>query len=325
MPQTGSSGRSDRLLGMLTRPIIQFLALVTVLATASAVTFSQIPSPPQIDDLLVEASKQRDNYIGIFQDLLANETKRFQTFNDDGDAKKRRVVRSNLIIYRLARADDRVVEFRNVLEVDGKPAGRTDQRAQDFFEKLARIEDSAKELERIEDESFRYDPGIRISGLTLFQGVTLAENIRPSINFAIEGTDTIDGDEVIVVAFQQEQPNEYIRVNRGGAPDPAKTAISYEIDGRANEPLNERIRGKFWLDAKTFQIRRELREVTVKPADFPQPVMISRTDATYRPSEYGILTPKLIVHELYQIKRKNKYLSKTSRRPSSILRFQRPT
>ena len=39
-----------------------------------------------------------------------------------------------------------------------------------------------------------------------------------------------------------------------------------EVDG--NPVLNERMRGKFLIDAATFRLWREEREITVQPAGF---------------------------------------------------------
>lgn len=51
---------------------------------------------------------------------------------------------------------------------------------------------------------------------------------------------------------------------------------------------------------------KEIRETTVKPADFPLPVVISRTTSEYRSSEFGILTPAKITQELSRLDRKRK-------------------
>ncbi|MDM7923345.1 MAG: hypothetical protein QUS14_13695 [Pyrinomonadaceae bacterium] len=292
---------------MLARLPAQIFSVAALLLALFAAANAQLA--PMVEDVLKSASAERNRYVEVFQNLLAMETKTFEVFDKDGEVKKRRVVRSNLIVFRLENASDRVVEFRNVVEIDGKPIGDRDERVRTFFEKLSKSKTSENELERIEDESFRYDPDLRISGLTLFQGVALAENIRPAVRFELAGRENIGGNECLVLDYQQTTGSEFIRVNRGNSPHPTKASLSFEIEGKPNELLEERIRGKLWLDAATLQIRKELREVTVKPRDFPGPVVISRTTAVYRDSEFGILTPEKLVNEILSLDRK-RYISR---------------
>lgn len=284
----------------------RFLSAIVLCLTGTAVSVGQTPAPPaSVQEVVVRVAEQREKYIATFQNLMAVETKSFEIFDDDGKVKKRRVVRSNFIIYRLASAEDLVAEYRNVVAVDGKPRDDQEQRTEAFFEKVTKSENSASELDRIEEESLRFDPDIKISGLTLFQAIAVAENIRPSIKFTVTEQNTAAHGQIII-EFEQATQSPFIRVNRGSAPDPKKTSISFEIEGRRNEPLNERIRGSLWVDAVTFQVIKEVRETTVRPADFPLPVVISRTTSEYRSSEFGILTPMNIKQELYRLDRKRK-------------------
>lgn len=284
----------------------RFFAAFALSLFAIAAVSGQTDSPPTaVDAIVARVAAERDNFISTFQNLMSLETKSFTIFGDGGRVKKKRVVTSNFIIYRLASSDDLVAEFRNVLAVDGKPLDNAAGRTEEFFAKIVKSENSQAELDRIEDESLRYDPDIKISGLTLFQAIAVAENIRPSIRFGVKPT-ADESVNVLQIDFEQVSASAYIRVNRGSAPDPKKTSLAYEIEGRKNEPLNERIRGTLWIDAKSHQVVREVRETTVRPAEFPLPVIISRTTSEYRSSEFGILTPAKITQELYRLDRKKK-------------------
>jgi hypothetical protein len=53
-------------------------------------------------------------------------------------------------------------------------------------------------------------------------------------------------------------------------------------------------RGRFWLDAETAQIRREVREVTLQPPSVDQPLLFMRYEFEYVDSRFGFLTPKRI-------------------------------
>jgi hypothetical protein len=60
------------------------------------------------------------------------------------------------------------------------------------------------------------------------------------------------------------------------------------------------LRGKMWVDAKTFQLWREERELT---AQTENPLVLLRTEFEYQPSDFGILVPKQISLEQYNIKK----------------------
>ena len=282
-----------------------FAAFALSLFALGAVSGQTVSTPATVDTIVARVAAERENFISTFQNLTALETKSFTIFDRSGRIRKKRVVASNLIIHRLSSSDDLVAEFRNIIAVDGKPLSDAAARTTEFFAKLVKSETSRSELDRIEDESLRYDPDIRISGLTLFQAIAVAENIRPSMRFSVKQA-ADDSAHVLQLDFEQDAESAFIRVNRGSAPDPNKTSISFEIEGRENEPLNERIRGMLWIDAKSYQVVKEIRETTVTPADFPLPVVISRTTSEYRSSEFGILTPAKITQELFRLDRKRK-------------------
>ena len=287
---------------MLPRFFAAFALSLFALGTASG---QSVSTPATVDTIVARVAAERENFISTFQNLTALETKSFTIFDRSGRVRKKRVVASNLIIYRLSSSDDLVAEFRNVIAVDGKPLSDAAARTTEFFAKLVKSETSRSEFDRIEDESLRYDPDIKISGLTLFQAIAVTENIRPSMRFSVKQA-ADDSAHVLQLDFEQDAESAFIRVNRGSGPDPNKTSISFEIEGRENEPLNERIRGILWIDAKSYQVVKEIRETTVTPADFPLPVVISRTTSEYRSSEFGILTPAKITQELFRLDRKRK-------------------
>ena len=68
--------------------------------------------------------------------------------------------------------------------------------------------------------------------------------------------------------------------------------------------MNPRINGKLWIDAATFQIHREIRNLTLQPAGASAPITAVTDEFEYQPSQFGILTPKLIRHTQYAVKTK---------------------
>jgi hypothetical protein len=49
------------------------------------------------------------------------------------------------------------------------------------------------------------------------------------------------------------------------------------------------------LDAETAQVRREVREFTLRPASVTNPLVLIRYEFEYNDSRFGFLTPKRIV------------------------------
>lgn len=98
-------------------------------------------------------------------------------------------------------------EYRNIRLVDGKAIGKRDQRAEQLFARLAKSKSVKKDLERINDESNRYDLNTKVSGYTLNQGFALEERFSSSFRFTLAGVEKIDGHEVIVIQYQQVSQN----------------------------------------------------------------------------------------------------------------------
>lgn len=281
------------------------IALVS-LFVITAISTAQKTTVPPIDEIVKNAEIKSAEYVAAFKNLLAEEKKTFLVYEKDGDVKKQRIVRSTFIVYQLSKSDGQIVEFRNILAVDNKNLTESDNRAQDFFEKLVKSESSAKELESIEEESLRYDDDIKLNGLTLFQSVPLAENIRKSLQFTFNGVEMLDGHRVYVLTYLQVTPNPDILVNSKASANGRKNVLSYDIDLGYKQNTNASLRGKFWIDAETFQTRREVRVLAIQPEKFTSDFPVSVIDFEYQNSEFGILTPKKITYIDYRVDKKNK-------------------
>ena len=53
-------------------------------------------------------------------------------------------------------------------------------------------------------------------------------------------------------------------------------------------------RGRLWLDAETAQLRREVREMTLRLPSLIHPLIWMRFDLDYADSRFGFLTPQRI-------------------------------
>lgn len=277
--------------------LIVFVALFSIVGKGQT---SQIP----IEEIVNNASQQATNYSESFKNLLAEEVKVFETFDKNGKSKIKRTVGSTFIVYGLQNADGQIVEFRNVTTVDGKPVGGTDNRAQSFFEKITAAVDSARERQQLADESLRFDPDIRIIGVTLFQAVPLMPKVRLALEITRLPDEMLGGKKVVVLGYQQIKQTREIEINTKNSEGSGDAAMNFYLDLKLDPPGTERLRGTFWIDADTFQTRREIREITAQPANFIAPVVLSRTEFTYTDSLFDILTPSSIVYTDYDLDKK---------------------
>jgi hypothetical protein len=286
--------------------------------------YPQTTLSPPVTDIVERASAQTKAYIETFKNLLADETKTFEVYDKNGEVKKRRVVRSSFIVYQFTKDRERLNEYRNVVSVDGKPVGNADKRAQDFFEQIQNVESSQIELRKLQDESLRYDQDLAITGLTLFQSLALDQALRPYFAYKLEGEENLNEHPVFVVSYLQTRESPDIRVNAGDSRPPGRNAQDYDIDSDKDVPLNGRLRGRLWIDTQTFQVWKEHRELTVQPEGFDRPAAVIENEFEYQPSEFGILTPRLISHTQYRVRVKDRQVVKEAKVTFEYSKFSKP-
>jgi hypothetical protein len=278
---------------------LSFLLCGTIFIFAQTPTPS--PTPPDLETILKNADAQTLNYREEFKNLLSEETKTFETFDKNGKLKKRTVIESNFIIYQSLKVRNYVAEYRYVFKVDGKLVGDSEKRTTELFEKIAKSDTAEQELARIQKESLRYDKTLDINGMTIFQTPILADYSRPFFDFKLA-----ESGEVYVVEYQQTKRSPYILIDEQNA-QTAKFGLSYNLN--LPDSINKNdvlLRGKLWIDAGTFQLRREERELTLQTASSPTPLVLLRTEFEYEPSEFKIFVPKRIGFIYYELKTKDK-------------------
>jgi hypothetical protein len=280
----------------------------------SASIFGQTAIQMTADQIVERAAGQSHIYLDTFKNLLSEEKKSFEVFDKKGEVKKRRTVDSTFLVYQLVKDEGQITEFRNVVAVDGKRLDSTDERAKNFFEKVVASESSQKELDHIQDESTRFDEDFAINGLTLFQAIALSDPLRKAFRFAVAGKET----GVYVVSYDQISANPAITINSSGSHN-----YDVEIDDNDTQ-LNSKIRGKLWIDATTFNVRRELRERTIQPAEFDRPLAVAVDTFEYADSEFGILTPQRITHLQFRVKLKDRQAIKDAKVEFDYGKFTRP-
>jgi hypothetical protein len=274
----------------------------TVVSAQTINSTTTTPTPP-LETILSEAYKQTENYRQTFRDLLAEETKIFEEYDKNGNSERRTAVKSNFLVYQSGKDASRTAELRNVFEVNGKIVPDGQRRAEQFLAELEKSATLEKELQKLQNEGSRYDKTWEIYGLTLNEAVTLAPNMRPFFEYQLMGTENFQDGEVYVVGYRQTKNSPFTVVNGKAAKngDRSATAVSFSLDVPGGLKKNDKfLRGKLWIDAKTFQLRREERELTVQT---PEPVVLLSTLFEYQPSEFGIMVPKTITVTSFDLKR----------------------
>ena len=276
-----------------------------------------------VDEIISKAAEQRNTYIGEFKNLLSQEKKSIETFNGKGEVKKKRSITSTFIVYQLSSDEKNIAEYRNVLFVDGKKIDDADKRAEDFFERIVRLDSSNKELEKLADEGSRFDHEISLNGFTLYQAAPLAENIRPALSFRLERKDSLSGSAVYVISYAQTKQSPYILTDGQQAATDGKLTLRYDT-GLDDRSAVIRLNGEFWIDAATFQVRREKRRLSVLPNGIGAPVTLAETVFDYEKSDFGILIPKRIEHTTFDVRKKDWSSSKNSKITFEYENFTRP-
>jgi hypothetical protein len=217
-----------------------------------------------------------EEYERTFRDLVAEETKVIELYRASGMIEKRREIVSDLLVYRSPRGDGATTEYRDVKSVDGRPVDERRQRALKLLTSASKAESLEKELEAIDRQTSRYEFHRNLRGFTIHQG---GKQYREEFQFDWVGRDQIAGHEVVVLDY------------RSKAPDPR---MKLTVPKEFGTPSFFR-RGRLWLDAKTYQLWREIAEVIVPHPDSPEPLLMLRRESSYRPSTFGILVPDRIV------------------------------
>ncbi len=284
-----------------------FIALVTILIAAFN-TFAQIevaPSDPKptLETILAEAQLKSENYRETFKNLLADELKTFEDFDKRGEPDKKTTVKSSFLVYQSGKKATATAELRNVQEVDGKPIPDSQKRGEEFLAELEKQTTLESELKKLQKQSSKYDKTWDVYGLTLNEGSVLASNLRPYFDFKLLGAENYQGNDVYAVSYQQTKKSPDITINEkeksSNSNGDLKLFFNLDIPGELKKG-DLFLRGKVWIDSKTFQIWREERELTAQSAE---PIVLLSNIFEYQTSDYGILVPKSITLTVFNAKK----------------------
>ena len=258
------------------------------------------PAPPSLNTILNEAAKQTDIYRETFRDLLATETKTFERYEKNGDLDDQTKVESNFFVYQSSKDGKTSSELRNVIKVDDELVPDSQARADRFLGELQKAKTIEKELEKIQDESLRYDKNFVISGLTLYEALPLAENMRPYFEFNLTGTENYRGRDAYLVSYRQTRKSPFITIDEKSSKEPGLKA-DFDLNLPGSLKKKEKfLQGKLWIDAQTFQILREERDIVVQASS---PLVMQKAVFEYEPSQYEIFVPRKITFTDYDVKK----------------------
>ena len=274
---------------------VKFLVLLLTLICFQTTKSQNALSSSELDSLLNKAEKQSQNYVKVFQNLSAEETKTISRYRRDGSTDEKRVIKSIFVVYQSPNAAS-AQEFRNVVEYNGKNVSRSDKETAAFFAKLAKADTTKEEYAKIKEESLRYDGSRRSWGMTLYQQRPFSANLKANFKFQIAGKEKIEGRDVWVIEYEQTKPSPYILSNPTGKEEQAKGSTHYDMpisdELRPTKPL---MKGKIWLDAETGQIWRNQFVIILHPAKLSRPIQASEFSYEYQLSEFAILAPKKFI------------------------------
>lgn len=243
-----------------------------------------------LNKFLSAARKRVEEYNTLFRDLATEEKRTSTRFKRSGEEDEQSEVICEFVVYQ-SRVDPSLgFEYRSAKSVDGKPLSGQEKRVMKLFENLAKAETVLKERELINKDSFSHDKvGFTFYGTVIYQWRELMEYARDSVEIVYAGIEKIDGQETVTLNFRQTVRDEGLEWK------------SHPRFGR----LEQRVRGKLWLDARTAQIRRAERELRLIVPGAPDPVLLWRQTFNYTESDLGILVPKRFVYDHFFDFRRN--------------------
>src|SRR5262245_4582099 len=140
---------------MVYRPVRIASAAAGVLLVAAMSLPGAAQDSLDADRLVARFLATTDEYEKTFQNLVAEETKVIEVFDDSGGVEKRRVIVSDLLVYRSPGVGRAPTEYRDVKAVDGKAIENRRERAMKLLTRAAAAKSPEKELEAINEETHR--------------------------------------------------------------------------------------------------------------------------------------------------------------------------
>ncbi|HRH42070.1 MAG TPA: hypothetical protein PKY82_10525 [Pyrinomonadaceae bacterium] len=266
---------------------------------------NSIYAQKELEEILKKADQQRQIYEETFKNIFAEERKTYLGYDKNGNLKKSYQVESNFLVYQSNRNSEVITEYRNVTKFDGKNVRINEQNTEKFFVDLLQSNSVNEELSKIKFQSSRFDRDFVVSDLTLRQSPVLAEHLRPYFDFKIIGFDNGQ----YQIQYQQTKKSPFVLVNNSQS---TETKLTMDFGVALPKPIREtnaRVHGKLWIDANSFQICREERELTFQPENVPNPLIVFQINFEFGNENLEILVPQKITLVSYLLKLQKKELT----------------
>jgi hypothetical protein len=234
--------------------------------------------------LLDKANALSDKYRSLFRDLTAEEKRVFELYKKTGELDTRRQTVSDLIVYASQRDPNKVAEYRNIREVDGKPVKNQLERVEKLFDRVSKADSPGKELDRINRESARYDLDTQFTGYTVLNAFAAWKQSRRIFKYEFAGRERLRDQELVVIKFEQ---TEFVK-NLFGLRHYEKLNVT--------GPL---MRGQYWLDPQTGRLWRERHEIFFRDNAQPRTFKAIEVDYDFISGEQGIWLPQRILFQYF--------------------------
>jgi hypothetical protein len=237
-----------------------------------------------VDGLLARHLAAVDEYRRAFANLVADETRIIEVYNDKGKREKRRTIESDLLVYSSARDGHmEAAEFRDVRAVDGRTVKTRGERALELLARASEAGSLEEELATIDEETSRYEFNRHVRGFTINQGSP--DDLSRGFHVEVAGRGQIAGHDVIELAYRQSAPASHSR-------ERLLPRLPSEFgDARLAA------QGRLWIDAATAQLWRSVWELAAPHPAAAQPLVMIHVESAYAPSRFDILVPERIVIE----------------------------
>src|SRR5215470_81708 len=136
----------------VTAAVIVASSLTTRATPQGTAPSTAAPSSAEIDAVITGVVNAAKEYEKVFRNLVADETRLVEVFDQSGQVKKRREIASDLVVYPSSRDAAETAEYRDVRSVDGKAVEKRSKRALDVLTRASQSTSIKKELDLINRE-----------------------------------------------------------------------------------------------------------------------------------------------------------------------------
>jgi hypothetical protein len=223
-------------------------------------------------------------YRQAFADLVADETRLIELYNEKGKLDRKRRIESDLLVYSSWRdGHAETTEYRDVRAVDGRTLKQRRQRAVELLAAASEAGSLDDELATIDEETSRYEFNRHVRGFTINQGSP--DDLRRGFHVEIAGREQIAGRDVIQLAYRQTGPESHPQTR-------LLPRLPLEF-GAARLAAQ----GRLWIDVTTARLWRSVWELAAPHPAAAQPLVMIHVESAYAPSRFDILVPERIVIE----------------------------